>query len=164
MNDHEAERIAAAMNHLRPDWPVRQLRTLLASPSLADRPRRDVTVALAWVACESATANPYRVLEAGPWWKAAAVDGAAKSPNKVPAEQRCSTCALDQARCRQIWSTDHEFAPDFKVKRGPEVAQIVAAVKAELQPTTTPAPAETPTTTPDPRADAARAQLKEDAK
>ena len=138
MNTHEIERIAAAMNHLRPDWPIRQLKTLLTDARITDRPRRDVTVALAWVACESGTANPYRVLEAGPWWRAAAVDGAAKSPNKVPADRRCSTCSLDQSRCRQIWSGDHDFELDFKTKRdGETVHQIVTAVRAEVAPTPT---------------------------
>jgi hypothetical protein len=75
MNEHEAARIAAAMNQLRPDWPTKQLRTLLADARISDRPRRDVAVALAWVACEAASHNPYRVLETGPWWIAAGVDG-----------------------------------------------------------------------------------------
>ncbi len=52
MNDHEIERIAAAMNMLRPDWPKAQLKTLLKDERITDRPRRDVSVALAWVACE----------------------------------------------------------------------------------------------------------------
>jgi hypothetical protein len=71
MNDTEATRIAAAINQLRPDWPAPSLRTLLARPELATRPRRDVAVALTWVACESTTQTPARVLEHGPWWRAA---------------------------------------------------------------------------------------------
>lgn len=74
MNGHEIERIACALHVARPDWPVAQLRTLITD-KLADRPRRDVFVALAWIASEPATANPYRVLESGPWWIAAAVAG-----------------------------------------------------------------------------------------
>lgn len=139
MNTHEIERIAAAMNMLRPDWPTRQLKTLLADQRIAERPRRDVCVALAWVACESGTANPYRVLESGPWWRAAAVEGVAKSLNKIPADRRCSTCSLDQQRCRQLWTGDHEFAPDFREKRdGETVHQIVTAVRAEVAPTVAP--------------------------
>ena len=74
MNEHEIERIAAAVNVLRPDWPTSSLRTFIAS-RLGSRPRRDVAVALVWVACEPATTTPARVLEIGPWWQAAAADG-----------------------------------------------------------------------------------------
>ena len=99
MNEHEIERIADAMHRLRPDWPIKQLRTLLSDDRLADRPRRDVTVALAWVACESGTANPYRVLESGPWWKAAGIEGTStQGRNLWPDDaHRCRTCSRDKA-------------------------------------------------------------------
>jgi hypothetical protein len=75
MNENEIDRIAAATNALRPDWPLASLRTLLQRPEMVNRTRRDVAVALAWVACESATKTPARVLEAGPWWQATNADG-----------------------------------------------------------------------------------------
>lgn len=74
MNDTEARRIAGCVNMLRPDWPIKQLRTLLSDDRLAGRPRRDVVVALVWIASDSNTKNPYRVFEAGPWWKAVVTD------------------------------------------------------------------------------------------
>ena len=74
MNDHEAQRIAHAANAMRPDWPTASVLTLIRA-NLMDRPRRDVAVALAWVACESGSHTPARVLESGPWWTAAAVAG-----------------------------------------------------------------------------------------
>lgn len=74
MNETEAERIALAINVLRPDWPASSLKTLLARPQLAGKPRRDVAVAMAWVAAESESTTPARVLEAGPWWQAVAVE------------------------------------------------------------------------------------------
>ncbi|MBS44109.1 MAG: hypothetical protein CMH83_13280 [Nocardioides sp.] len=73
MNDYEADRIAAAIGVMRPDWPVPSVRTLIRE-RLQDRPRRDVAVALAWIASDSATKTPARVLESGPWWLAAAAD------------------------------------------------------------------------------------------
>lgn len=93
MNEHEIGRIAAAMNQARPDWPVKQLKTLLADPGLVDRPRRDVFVALAWVACESGTSSPYRVLESGPWWRAVAVEGTTAPRNPFDPERDCDVCA-----------------------------------------------------------------------
>ena len=88
MNDHEIDRIAAAANALRPDWPLGSIRTLLTK-KLAHRPRRDVAVALAWIACEPNTATPARVLEDGPWWRAAAVEGNATSRKPPRPDDEC---------------------------------------------------------------------------
>ena len=143
MNAHEIERIADAMHHLRPDWPAKQLRTLLSSPQLSDRPRRDVCVALAWVACESGTANPYRVLEAGPWWRAAAVDGVTTAgPDKTTPDQRCGICGKRRDRCEsapRYADDDHAFEPDFKAPAGSAVAELrdvkAAAMADRMTPT-----------------------------
>jgi hypothetical protein len=89
MNEHEIERIAGAMNHLRPDWPIKQLRTLLADPRIAGRPRRDVVIALGYVACESNSASPYRVIESGPWWQSVTA-GDGPQTNHPP--KRDETC------------------------------------------------------------------------
>ena len=90
MNDYEIQRIAAAMNTARPDWPLKQLLTLLADPRLANRPRRDVFVAMAWVASDVGTGNPYRVLESGPWWRAAMVETPQATVRHPPKrEQEC---------------------------------------------------------------------------
>ena len=84
MNDHETERIAKAVNVLRPDWPVNSLITLMGKDQLKHRPRRDVLVALCWVASESNSHTPARVLEAGPWWKATQADGDTGGGHKHP--------------------------------------------------------------------------------
>lgn len=86
MNEHEIDRLASAFHVLRPDWPHASLRTFIAK-HLANRPRRDVAVALAWIACESNTATPARVLEAGPWWRAAGVEG--NLPPRPPKPSEC---------------------------------------------------------------------------
>lgn len=131
MNEHEIERIAAAMNQLRPDWPAKQLRTLLADARIADRPRRDVAVALAWVACESGTANPYRVIEAGPWWRAAAIEGQAHQREVLSREERCGICAKPRERCQstRLADDDHEFEPDYRPERDTDTAATVAALR-----------------------------------
>lgn len=139
MNEHDIARIADGFHRLRPDWPVRQLTTLLGSAGLRDRPRRDVLVALAWVAAESGTSTPYRVLEAGPWWRAAAVDGQVTSnrDNPEPSE-RCTTCSLSRARCRQLWAGDHDYVPATATrawKSDPDRAKTVTdALRAEVLP------------------------------
>lgn len=74
MNETEAERIAAAIHEARPDWPATSILTLIRKNLIA-KPRRDVFVALAWIAAEATSKTPARVLETGPWWRAAAVEG-----------------------------------------------------------------------------------------
>ena len=134
MNEHEIDRIAAGMNQLRPDWPVRQLTTLLKDTRMVDRPRRDVAVALAWVACEPRTSTPYRVLEAGPWWKAAGIEGSAHVREVLNPAERCGICSERHDRCRSIWVDDHEFEPGFVSHEGHVNHQIIEAIKAEVVP------------------------------
>lgn len=135
MNEHEIDRIAAAANQLRPDWPVASVRTLLRKPELANRPRRDVAVALAWIACEANTATPARILEAGPWWRAAGIEGQASRREVLNPAERCGICSEREDRCRGLWGTDHDFEPDFKRPPEVDVTATVAALKAEVAPT-----------------------------
>ena len=141
MNDHEKDRIAAALNQARPDWPIKSIRTLLDRPKLADRPRRDVFVALAWVACEPGTATPARVLEAGPWWRAAAVDAPTNTREPFDASVFCGTCGEPEQRCRLRWSGDHEFetVAHARLRKGSvDVTPVVAELKDHVRPPTPP--------------------------
>lgn len=144
MTPGEIDRIAAAANALRPDWPIRSLQTLLARPELAHRPRRDVAVALTWVACESATLNPGRVIEAGPWWKAAVAGDDTVSGHRPPRRDqecprhpgqyadRCGGCAADQATHTPAPPQQHHVNPDAeRAHRG------AAAARAALRAATT---------------------------
>lgn len=92
MNASAVARIAAAVNVLRPEWPVPSLRTLLESDALRHKPWRDVAVALTWVACDPASKTPARVKEAGPWWRAAGAEGATHVPANPTRETACKTC------------------------------------------------------------------------
>lgn len=108
MEDHEVERIAAAMHVARPDWPARQIKTLIRD-NLLHRPRRDVLVALAWVASEPASHTPYRVLENGPWWRATATEGAAPSREPFDARTTCGICGKTRLNCERNPYGDHAF-------------------------------------------------------
>jgi hypothetical protein len=132
MNDHEAQRISAAMHVLRPDWPAASILTMIRK-NLIDRPRRDVTVALSWIACEPNSHTPARVLESGPWWIAVGVDGTTTNrPGKVDPANRCGVCSESRERCARIWVDDHVFDDG---KRDPiDVPRTVAALKDELAP------------------------------
>ena len=119
MNEHEIQRIAAAMHVARPDWPAASVATLIRK-KLGDRPRRDVFVALAWVASETNSATPARVLESGPWWKAAAADAtfthghqqAAKvyGSNEGDPREVCGECGMHRHECERRAATNgHAF-------------------------------------------------------
>jgi hypothetical protein len=138
MNEHETDRIADAMNRLRPDWPLKQLRSLLADPRITTRPRRDVTVALAWVACESASASPYRVLQAGPWWRAAAIEGEQQHFQPLAPAERCRVCGRSRTDCSRNPHGDHDFAPDIREPRNYDIAPVIAELKGLARPTEAP--------------------------
>jgi hypothetical protein len=89
MTPTQIQALAAAAAALRPDWPANSVATFLSTEH-SSRPYRDVAVALVWVACDPATAYPKRMNEAGPWWRAAAVDrAAAASTGAPPHDERC---------------------------------------------------------------------------
>lgn len=66
----EVDRIAAAMNAHRPDWPVRSLVTFLSRHHAA-RPYRDLAIAAVAVATDPRTTTPNLLNEHGGWWVAA---------------------------------------------------------------------------------------------
>ena len=66
----DAQRIAAAVNILRPDWSAESIVTIIGRDH-QHRPILDVTVALVWLALDAETATPGRLAESGPWWNAA---------------------------------------------------------------------------------------------
>jgi len=142
MNDHDIDIIAAALNRLRPDWPMKSIRTLIAT-KLADRPKRDVAVALTWVACEPGTATPARVLESGPWWRAAAVEGQAQPREPFDQSAFCGVCGEPRDRCGRKWGGDHAFesVAHAKVRHATDATDVPRVVGAlrELTPTAAPA-------------------------
>lgn len=157
MNPHDLDRLACALNILRPDWPTKSIRTLLDRPQLASRPLRDTAVALAWVACEPGTATPARVLEAGPWWRAAAVEGDNTHLEHVAPEDRCKTCGLPRHRCEANPWGEHDFEPDVFRPRDTDLTGITTELKGHLEPMRDrPEPREPAHT---PQADAARGVL-----
>jgi len=109
LEEHDVERIAAAMHVARPDWPARQIKTLIRD-NLLHRPRRDVFVALAWVASEPASHTPYRVLENGPWWRATATEGT-PAPTRDPYDENktCGICGKSRHQCDRNPYGEHAF-------------------------------------------------------
>lgn len=143
MNDNETRRLAHAINELRPDWPISSLTTFIGR-SLSNRTYRDASVALAWIATDMrvdgtpASDTPKRVLEAGPWWQAAAVGGAnsvVQRPPK-PSEEcpkhvgkwadNCGGCRADALAGEGV--TGSENAPSRRVGH----SGYAAAIRSQL--------------------------------
>jgi len=105
-NTDEIQRIAAAMNALRPDWNIRSLVTYLERNHAA-RPFRDLIVAAVVVATDARTQTPKLLEQHGAWWvaaKAAQGTGAADPVHyaRCPvightsyAAHNCGACAKD---------------------------------------------------------------------
>lgn len=101
----EIERIAAAMNAIRPAWAVRSLVTYLER-NHHTRPYRDLAVAAIIVALDERTQTPKLLEQHGPWWTAAAPPGTASDPvhfERCPEightsfpKWNCSACAADK--------------------------------------------------------------------
>lgn len=117
---------------MRPDWPLRSLTTFIEK-NLAARAYRDVAVALAWVATTD-TQTPRLLLEAGVWWKAAAIDDDGhmqRPPRKAddcpkhPGNWRtsCSACAADK-----LAGDDSVYNP----RRTTAPPTALATIRAEL--------------------------------
>jgi hypothetical protein len=93
----EAEKLARAINALRPDWPTNSLMALLAE--LRRWPLRDLTVALAWVAVDQdvdgnyISQTPARVKEQGPW-----IEDAERAAALAQARQRAREDAAQRKR------------------------------------------------------------------
>lgn len=161
MNENEQARIADMAHSLRPDWPVASLRTLLARHELANKSRRDVAVALAWVACETETTTPARVIESGPWWRAANVETPDRTIRRPPQKAEecgvhegewaysCRCCASDRKAARELAANGPRLTEDEARARIREA--IEAARARHLSPPPTEirdAIAEKPTTWP----------------
>lgn len=105
MNETEKQRLAHALNELRPDWPISSLTTFIAK-HFARKPYRDAAVALVWVAVDSkpdgtpASETPKRVLEAGPWHRAVLIDSpGARTAVPPKREESCLTCGRHLNAC-----------------------------------------------------------------
>ena len=117
MTESEIERLAGAVSMLRPDWPAGSVkRFIMLRPELANRPLRDLALALAWVALDPTSTTPARVLEAGPWWQLLRPDHAATAPTITAPDcpdhpghpaWNCRTCDTNAIPAPTGWRQPH---------------------------------------------------------
>lgn len=110
----EAERIAQAVNALRPDWPIPSLLNLIWKHK--DRPLLDVAVELTWVALLPDTKTPGRIDADGPWkhaTKAAPRENVVSYRAASPLD--CATCGRPKGQCID---DEHDYEPAHARTRG----------------------------------------------
>jgi hypothetical protein len=146
----EAERIAAGVHAVRPDWPLAQLMTLIGE--LRDWPMRDLDVALHYVATDQdidgawASKTPYRVKEQGPWRNIGASEGNLQAARDRAARElaerkqdirtrtsdvaNCTICD-DEGRLETGWLCRHDLDTNERAQRAKERAD---RARAEIRP------------------------------
>ncbi|MGI8682054.1 MAG: hypothetical protein ACR2JO_07985 [Mycobacteriales bacterium] len=133
MEQTDIARLASMANGLRPDWPNASIYTFIAR-NLSTRAYRDVAVALAWVAADQNTDTPARILEPGPWWRAATVE----NPGGNIAPKLDETCPVHPAyrasncggcRADELAGDDRPTPPE---QRRPDRAANIAGLRAAL--------------------------------
>lgn len=129
----ELERVAAAMNALRPDWPVRSLVTFLERHHAA-RPYRDLAIAAAAVATDTRTTTPNLLNEHGGWWAAAQAvtgtggGGAIPRPN----DPRCDEPGHEHELARNCRACRSEALARSDDQPAEHVATALTAEQAAL--------------------------------
>lgn len=139
MNGNQISRLAHSLNELRPDWPISSLTTWL-SRNLANRAFRDAAVACTWVAVDLKSDGTWasdklaRVLEAGPWWRAAAGGEQGKVAHRNPTrDTQCRRCGGELPLCacaRERAVTEAPVSPDLPAVDDlkPRLAQRLKAI------------------------------------
>ncbi len=135
--DLELDRVAAAVNALRPDWPVASLRTYLRSRH-AGRAYADLAAALVAVAVDPASTTPARVEQPGPWWQATRAVGpttyrpgpdGAPCPRDGHEHEPAATCRA----CRAELLAGHPLAAAVRGTRAPDDWRDRAAEQLEAR-------------------------------
>ena len=140
----EIQRIAAAMNALRPDWNPRSLVTFLREKH-GTRSYRDLAIAGVAVATDPKTKTPYLLNEHGPWWSAAQTvrGGPALEPirfERCPIDghtsyraDNCGACKADRVAVEGEPTHQQERTPPVPTEQLPPVIrQVLATARGEV--------------------------------
>ena len=136
----EIQRIAAAMNALRPDWRVGSLVTFL-SRNHSTRSYRDLAIAAMVVATDPKTTTPQLLNEHGSWWVAAQTAHAGGPADSLRAP-RCpktghgSYLAANCGACR----SEQMAVEGEPVHQAPRAPRVPPERIAEILATATPDP------------------------
>lgn len=114
LNHDQADRIASAIQVVRPDWNHKQLMGVLGMDDIKlRRTYVDTFHAMLAIALDGSTKQPTRVLEPGPWW-AASTDSAIppNTSDLLPthADDDCRECGQPATHWTHFDTTDRGCA------------------------------------------------------
>jgi hypothetical protein len=111
VNKQEAERIAASVNMLRPDWPKNLILAVLGDDRCIHRGYADLAIAMTCVAVDPTSQKPGRIHERGPWWNATLATMPAE-PARVINDEDCAICYRPpELHSRLSWTDAHDYEP-----------------------------------------------------
>src|SRR5688572_5717699 len=127
----EAQRIAASVNILRPDWRVGLIMAVLGDEKCIRRPFRDLALAMTAVAVDPPSQKPGRIHEPGPWWNFGT------SPVAVPrytADDDCGICSGPANSTHDGHAYQPRLPPGEWARPTPEQRELmrIAAEQAHL--------------------------------
>lgn len=93
MIKQEAERIAAAVNIIKPEWRVGLIMAVLGDERIRSRSYADVLIAMTALAVDPTSQRPGRIHEPGPWWRAAAAVTSPMTAYRTIGQNDCDICS-----------------------------------------------------------------------
>lgn len=133
VTQQEAQRIAAAVNLLRPDWRTALIMAVLGDDKCINRPYADLAIAMTAVAVDPASKKPGRIHEPGPWWNSA-LASAPQSLPRYPSSADCGICGRPPELHSCLSSVDdHEWEPQRTEGVGPTDEQRTAIEAARVE-------------------------------
>lgn len=137
LSKDEAQRIASAVNALRPDWSINGLMSVLGDTRCRNRPRKDLTIAFVTLALDETSRKPTRIYEHGPWWEVLAPKVGTTVSYRELGPDDCDICSRPQTM-HPISSTDnHAWEPQDSRGKGhaptPEQRAAIDAAAAEAK-------------------------------
>ena len=125
----EIQRIAGAMNALRPDWRVSSLTTFLTDHCYA-RSYRALSIAAVAVATDPKCTTPNLLTQDGPWWAGAFQASGEREFSERPSDPSWPFCPIPGhprikpgakcTRCEHEAMTDEKALPESELTRRAE--------------------------------------------
>lgn len=134
MNIEQVQRIARAINLIRPDWPVPSLETFIRRHE--HMAPVDLHLQLVYVAHDPKTTTPARIDQHGPWKYLLTGPREQTVTYRYTDPRDCRTCNQPESKCTR---DGHEYAPAFNGLDRATPDQR-AAVKAAAQQLARPLP------------------------
>lgn len=135
MNIEQVQRIARAINLIRPDWPVPSLETFIRRHE--HMAPVDLHLQLVYVAHDPKTTTPARIDQHGPWKYLLTGPREQTVAYRYTDPRDCGICNKPEAECRQ---DGHDYTPAFVRHDNRATPEQRAAVKAAAQQLARPLP------------------------